>query len=59
VSKKSVGRMSGKKSDGTGSVTPGNDIEGEFSSEDEEEYEQDLIASHPSVLKYIKGVGKG
>jgi len=40
VSKKSVGRLSGKKSDGTGSGNiPGNDSEGEFSSEDEEEYE--------------------
>lgn len=51
--------MSGKKSEGKSSVAPGNESEGEFSSEDEEEYEQDLIASHPSVLKYIKGVGKG
>jgi len=37
VSKRSAGRLSGKRSDG--STIPGNDGEGEFSSEDEEEYE--------------------
>ncbi|KAL4463140.1 hypothetical protein ABPG74_007141 [Tetrahymena malaccensis] len=53
IKKKSVKSSSNNKSS-LSSLGSKSKIAGQFSSEDEEDYQQEIIQSHPSVLKYIK-----
>ncbi|KAL4496465.1 hypothetical protein ABPG72_014695 [Tetrahymena utriculariae] len=53
IKKKYVKSSSNNKSS-LSSLGSKSKIAGQFSSEDEEDYQQEIIQSHPSVLKYIK-----
>ncbi|EAR91817.2 hypothetical protein TTHERM_00985110 (macronuclear) [Tetrahymena thermophila SB210] len=50
--KKSI--KSSKNKSSLSSIGSKSKLAGQFSSEDEEDYQQEIIQSHPSVLKYIK-----